>query len=83
MRPVVRAPFVQLDWMPALARRTRNRAQTTERLRSEMFWTGVVYNFCTIHSSLAATPAVAAGLTDHVWSVRELLHLHPPPKVSK
>ncbi len=68
--------------MPALARRTRNRAQTTVRLRSEMFWTGVVYNFCTIHSSLAATPAVAAGLTDHVWSVSELLLFHPPPKVS-
>lgn len=65
--------------MPALARRTRNLAQIPERLRVEMFWTGVVYNFCTIHSSLEATPATAAGLTEHCWSVRELLLFRPSP----
>src|SRR5580704_8257345 len=26
------------------------------------------YNFCRIHSSLRETPAMAAGLTDHVWA---------------
>lgn len=31
------------------------------------------YNFCRVHSTLKTTPAVAAGLTDHVWSVAELL----------
>src|SRR5205814_9380546 len=31
------------------------------------------YNFCRIHSSLKVTPAMEAGLTDHVWSVAELL----------
>jgi transposase-like protein len=66
--------------MPALARRTRHLAQTPQRLRAELFWTGVVYNFCTVHHSLAATPAMAAGLTEHVWSVTELLLLRPPPK---
>lgn len=66
--------------MPALARRTRNLARTTDRLRAEMFWTGVVYNFCTVHTSLGATPATAAGLTDHVWSVEELLCFRVPPK---
>lgn len=59
--------------LPSLARRTRHLARLTERLRREMFWSGVVYNFCTMHSSLGATPTMAAGLTDHVWSVRELL----------
>ena len=68
--------------MPALARRTRNLARTPERLRREMFWTGVVYNFVTIHSSLETTPAVAAGLTDHPWSVRELLLFRPPHEAS-
>lgn len=66
--------------MPSLARRTRQLAQRPERLRAEMFWTGVVYNFCTAHSSLGATPAMAAGLTEHVWPVRELLFFRPPPK---
>jgi transposase-like protein/IS1 family transposase len=31
------------------------------------------YNFCRVHSTLKETPAVAAGLTDHTWSVAELL----------
>jgi IS1 family transposase/transposase-like protein len=32
------------------------------------------YNFCKKHRSLKGkTPAMAAGLTDHVWTVRELL----------
>ena len=31
------------------------------------------YNFCRIHSSLRVTPAMEAGVTDHVWSLAELL----------
>jgi hypothetical protein len=31
------------------------------------------YNFCRVHSSLRVTPAMEAGLTDHIWSVAELL----------
>lgn len=31
------------------------------------------YNFCRVHSSLRITPAMEAGLTDHVWSIAELL----------
>lgn len=31
------------------------------------------YNFCRVHSSLRVTPAMEAGLTDHVWSIQELL----------
>jgi IS1 family transposase len=33
------------------------------------------YNFCRIHKTLGTTPAVAAGVTDHVWSVDELIGL--------
>ena len=32
------------------------------------------YNFCRVHSSLRITPAMEAGLTDHVWSIAELLN---------
>jgi transposase-like protein len=66
--------------MPTLVRRTRSLARTTQRLTADLFWTGVVYNFCTVHTSLATTPAVAAGLTDHIWSVEELLRLRRPQK---
>ena len=31
------------------------------------------YNFCRCHQSIRMTPAMAAGVTDHIWSVRELL----------
>jgi IS1 family transposase/transposase-like protein len=31
------------------------------------------YNFCRVHQSLRCTPAMEAGITDHVWSVAELL----------
>lgn len=31
------------------------------------------YNFCRVHSSLRVTPAIEAGLTDHIWSIAELL----------
>ncbi len=33
------------------------------------------YNFCRVHSTIKTTPAVAAGLTDHIWSVKELLEM--------
>ena len=31
------------------------------------------YNFCRIHSSLRVTPAIAAGITDHVWGLESLI----------
>jgi transposase-like protein len=61
--------------MPSFIRRTRSLARTTIRLEREMFWSGVVYNFCTVHSTLQGTPAMAAGLAENVWSVEELLWL--------
>jgi IS1 family transposase len=33
------------------------------------------YNFCRIHGSLRITPAMAAGITDHVWSLGEIVNL--------
>ncbi len=31
------------------------------------------YNFCRVHKSLRVTPAMEAGITDHVWDTAELL----------
>jgi hypothetical protein len=33
------------------------------------------YNFCRKHQTLGTSPAVAAGLTDHVWTLQELIGL--------
>lgn len=35
------------------------------------------YNFCKIHKSLRVTPAMAAGITDHVWDVIDIVKLIP------
>lgn len=35
----------------------------------------VHYNFARIHKSLRITPAMAAGLSDHVWSLEEIVQM--------
>ena len=32
------------------------------------------YNFCRIHRTLRATPAMEAKIADHVWDLEELLN---------
>jgi len=61
-------------WLPALTRRSRTPARQVPHLEAAMFWMGVVYNFCRVHATLQGTPAMAADLSDHVWSIRELLY---------
>lgn len=75
----------------SLARRTRALGCKAERLAAGAFLVGTVYNFCTEHESLrlpgllgghkwlGRTPAMASGLTDHCWSVKELLRYRVPP----
>jgi IS1 family transposase len=36
------------------------------------------YNFCRVHQTLRVTPAMEAGLSDHVWTVEELVSLLEP-----
>ena len=38
------------------------------------------YNWCRVHETLLVTPAMELGLTDHVWSIAELMReaLTPP-----
>lgn len=31
------------------------------------------YNFCRVHKSLRVTPAMEAGITNHTWTIRELI----------
>lgn len=78
--------------LSCLVRRGRALARHVETLKSGMFLLGTVYNFCTPHDSLRlpiwlpknrvhwvlCTPAIAAGLTDHLWSVQELLSFKLP-----
>jgi hypothetical protein len=63
-------------WLPALTRRTRTPSGARAQLEAALFWSGCVYNFCHVHATLAGTPAMAAELTDHVWSIDELIQYH-------
>jgi transposase-like protein len=70
--------------LAALTRRGRALARRPLTLHHGMYLLGTVYNFCTPHASLsgggsATTPAMASGITDHCWSVQELLSYHVPP----
>jgi hypothetical protein len=42
------------------------------------------YNFCRIHKTLKVTPAMAAGLTDRLWDIEDLVAMvdvdEPAPK---
>lgn len=33
------------------------------------------YNFCRIHHTLRVTPAMMAGVTDHVWDIKDIVGL--------
>src|SRR5437899_2789528 len=70
--------------LASLTRRGRALARRTLTLQHGMYLIGTVYNFCTPHESLCVaggkqTPAMAAGITDHCWTIRELLEVHVPP----
>ncbi len=67
-----------------LTRRGRRLAHGGALLSSGMWLVGTAYNFCWPHTSLRLracgrrkwqerTPAMAAGLTDHVWTLEDLL----------
>jgi len=66
--------------LAVFGRRTRVPARRASTVERGMYLIGTLYNFCTAHRSLRTqaggkrTPAMAAGITDHIWSVAELLH---------
>lgn len=35
----------------------------------------IYYNFCRIHQTLRVTPAMESGMSDHVWSIAEIVDL--------
>ena len=41
------------------------------------------YNYCRVHQTLRVTPAMEAGLADHVWSLADLCSLLPKPVVAE
>jgi len=70
--------------LAGFCRRSRCLLRHETSVADAMFLVGTVYNFCTPHQSLTQdkqprTPAMAAGLTDCLWSVGELLSYRVAP----
>ncbi len=77
--------------LSGLVRRGRGLLRQTPTLQHGLYLMGTVYNFCTEHQSLRVggvvgghkwlgrTPAMAAGITDHCWTLQELLWYRVPP----
>jgi transposase-like protein/IS1 family transposase len=67
--------------LASLTRKSRHAAHRLRALETGMYLIGCTYNFCFPHHELSktqhvgspCTPAMAAGLTDHVWSIAEVL----------
>ena len=56
-----------------LTRLTNGFSKKWENLRAMLALYFAFYNFCRIHRSLRCTPAMAAGVTGHVWDLRDLV----------
>ena len=78
--------------VPALGRRVNTLAKTEEGLKRQCMLAQTYYNFVLPHASLGLaviepstqkwqpqTPAMAAGATDQLWSLDQLLRLRMPP----
>jgi hypothetical protein len=79
--------------LASLTRKCRHGARRLAALASGMWLLGCTYNWCWPHHELSRratkaqegcgevllTPAMASGLTDHIWSIQELLSYRVAP----
>jgi IS1 family transposase/lambda repressor-like predicted transcriptional regulator len=56
-----------------LTRLTNAFSKKWENLKAALALHFCWYNMCRVHSSLRVTPAMEAGITDHIWNLGELL----------
>jgi len=59
--------------MRRLTRLTNAFSKKLENLKAAVALHFAHYNYVRVHSSLRVTPAMAAGITDHIWSVEDLI----------
>ena len=61
------------QWCKRLTRLTYAFSKKWENLQAALALHFAHYNFCRIHGTLRVTPAMEAGITDHVWGLNELI----------
>jgi IS1 family transposase len=72
---VERANLTMRMSMRRFTRKTNAFSKKIRNLEAAVAMTFMHYNYCRIHSTLRITPAMEAGLANHVWSVEELVRL--------
>ncbi len=65
--------------MRRLTRLTNGFSKKVQNLEFAIALHFMHYNFCRVHQTLRVTPAMAAGIADHVWELSELIALMPKP----
>lgn len=65
--------------MRRFARLTNGFSKKIENLEHAVSLHFMYYNFARIHKTLRVTPAMEAGISDHVWSLEEIAGLVPEP----
>jgi hypothetical protein len=63
--------------MRRFTRLTNGFSKKVENLEAAVALHYMHYNFCRIHQSLRVTPAMEAGVSNHVWSLDEVIGLLP------
>lgn len=61
--------------MRRFTRLTNGFSKKVENLEAAVALHYMHYNFCRIHQTLRVTPAMEAGVSDHVWSLDEIISL--------
>ena len=65
---------IRMD-MRRFTRLTNAHSKKVENHRHALALYFMYYNFARIHSTLRVTPAMQAGVANHVWSIDEMLQL--------
>ena len=61
--------------MRRFTRLTNAHSKKVDNLEAAVALHYMHYNFCRIHQTLRVTPAMEAGVSDHVWSLEEIIAL--------
>lgn len=61
--------------MRRFTRLTNGFSKKVENLAHAVSLHFMYYNFARVHKTLKTTPAVAAGVADHVWTIEEIVKL--------
>lgn len=63
--------------MRRLTRRTNGFSKKLDNLKAALSLHFMYYNFCRIHQTLRVTPAMESNVSDHVWTLEEVINLLP------